>query len=272
MTRIFATYSIKGGVGKTTTAVNLAYLSAREGSRTLLWDLDPQAAATYLLRVKPKIKGGGKSLVRGRSELGRLIRGSDFPGLDLLPADASYRHMDLHLAGIKRPIQRLARVLAPLRHDYDVIILDCPPSLSLVSESVFRAAATLLVPMIPAPLPARTLDQLQQFLYEAKGSTAKPTSKRGRPPETLAFFTMVDRRRRIHRDILEGMLGSRPEVLATCIPSTTSLELMGVRRAPVEEFQPKSAAAQSYRELWAEIGARHDRVQPPTAERGVSPR
>ena len=245
MTLILASYSIKGGVGKTTTAVNLAYLSAKEGSRTLLWDLDPQAAATYLLRVKPKVKGGGKSLVRGRSELNRLIRGSDFAGLDLLPADASYRHMDLHLAHTKHPTQRLARVLAPLRHDYDVIILDCPPSLSLVSESVFRAAATLLVPMIPAPLPARTLDQLHQFLSNEKGR---------RRPQTLAFFTMVDKRRRIHREIVEGLIGSRPEVLSTCIPSTTSLELMGVRRAPVEDFQPKSAAARSYRDLWAEIG------------------
>ncbi|HEX4863079.1 MAG TPA: AAA family ATPase [Acidimicrobiales bacterium] len=256
MTQILATYSIKGGVGKTTTAVNLAYLSAKQGSRTLLWDLDPQAAATYLLRVKPKIRGGGKSLIRGRSELGRLIRGSDFAGLDLLPADVSYRHMDLHLARSKRPTQRLARVLAPLRHDYDMIILDCPPSLSLVSESVFQAAATLLIPMIPAPLPARTLDQLQHFLSGDKHRPAKPGSKSRRQPQTLAFFTMVDRRRRIHREIIEDLTGNRSEVLATCIPSTTSLELMGVRRSPVEDFQPKSAAAESYRALWAEIGTR----------------
>ncbi len=260
MTRILATYSIKGGVGKTTTAVNLAYLSAKEGSRTLLWDLDPQGAATYLLRIKPKIKGGGKSLIRGRSELERLVRGSDFEGLDILPADASYRHMDLHLARTKRPTQQLARVLAPLRHDYDLIILDCPPSLSLVSESVFRAAATLIVPMIPAPLPARTLDQLEQFLGDGgsdilKRRAAKPA--KGHPrPRTLAFFTMVDKRRRLHRDILEQLVGSRPEVLFTTVPSTTALELMGVKRSPLEDFQPRSPAAQSYRDLWQEINTK----------------
>ena len=260
MTRILATYSIKGGVGKTTTAVNLAYLSARQGSRTLLWDLDPQAAATYLLRVKPKVKGGGKSLIRGRSELQRLIRGSDFEGLDILPADASYRHMDLHLARTKRPTQRLARVLAPLRHEYDMIILDCPPSLSLVSESVFRAAATLLVPMIPAPLPARTLDQLEQFLGDRHSANPKPrtakASKGHSRPQTLAFFTMVDKRRRLHRDIVEQMASSRPEVLSTTVPATTALELMGVKRSPVEDFQPRSPAAQSYRDLWQEINAK----------------
>lgn len=256
MTRILATYSIKGGVGKTTTAVNLAYLSAKEGSRTLLWDLDPQAAATYLFRVKPKVKGGGRSLIRGRTELDRLIRGSDFDGLDLLPADTSYRHMDLHLAGTKRPTQRLARVLAPLRHDYDVIILDCPPSLSLVSESVFVAAATLLVPMIPAPLPARTLDQLRQFLAKQqpkKSSRDARSSKLHAPPQSLAFFTMVDMRRRLHRDIIDELVSSRPEVLSTVIPATTTFEMMGVRRSPVEEFQPRSAAAEAYRDLWREI-------------------
>jgi chromosome partitioning protein len=256
LTRILATYSIKGGVGKTTTAVNLAHLSAREGHRTLLWDLDPQAAATYLLRVKPKVKGGGKSLVRGRSELGSLIRGSDFDGLDLLPADVSYRHMDLHLARTKRPTQRLARVLAPLRHDYEVIILDCPPSLSLVSESVFRAAATLLVPMIPAPLPARTLDQLQTFLETDRRNRHGSDEKRHRRANALAFFTMVDRRRRIHRDTVDDLLASRADVLSTCIPATTSLEMMGIKRAPVEVFQANGAAARAYRDLWAELGSR----------------
>ena len=272
MTRILATYSIKGGVGKTTTAVNLAYLSAKEGSRTLLWDLDPQAAATYLLRIKPKVKGGGKSLVRGRTELGGLIRGSDFEGLDLLPADASYRHMDLHLARTKRPTQRLARVLAPLRHDYDLIILDCPPSLSLVSESVFRAAATLLVPMIPAPLPARTLEQLQAFLTKERRASKRPASNEQAPTQALAFFTMVDRRRKIHREIVEQMADSRPELLSTCIPATTSLELMGIRRSPVEEFQPKGAAALSYRDLWEEIGERIGSNPPAEAELKVSQR
>ena len=106
--RVFATYSIKGGVGKTTSAVNLAYLSAADGARTLVWDLDPQGAATYLFRVKPRVKGGGNALVRGRSDVDRLIRGTDFEYLDLLPADLSYRHMDLHLDRAKQPTRRLA--------------------------------------------------------------------------------------------------------------------------------------------------------------------
>ena len=101
MTRVLATYNIKGGVGKTSAAVNLATLAAHDGSETLLWDLDPQGASTYLFRVKPKIKGGGSKLVRGKTEADGQIKGTDTEGLDLLPADFSYRHMDLALDGAK---------------------------------------------------------------------------------------------------------------------------------------------------------------------------
>ena len=95
--KILATYNIKGGVGKTASAVNLAWMAARDGIPTLVWDLDPQAAATYYFRIKPKIKGGGRGLVSGKHALEDLIKGTDFEGLDLLPADFSYRHLDLLL-------------------------------------------------------------------------------------------------------------------------------------------------------------------------------
>ncbi|MBV9660623.1 MAG: ParA family protein [Acidimicrobiales bacterium] len=242
--RVIAAYSIKGGVGKTTTAVNLAYLSAVEGARTLVWDLDPQGAASYMFRVKPRVKGGGRRLVRGRLDVDSLIRGTDFDRLDLLPADLSYRHMDLHLDTTKRPTRQLARVLAPVRDQYDTVVLDCPPSLSLVSESVFEAAARVLVPMVPAPLPARTLDQLQAFL--------KAREMR-RPPKVMAFFTMVDRRRKLHREIITELAGTRPEVLAAEVPASTTFEQMGMRQAPVEIFAPRSSAAAAYRKLWDEI-------------------
>ena len=100
--KIFATYNIKGGVGKTTAAVNLAYLSAVDGHRTLLWDLDPQGAASFLFRIKPRVKGGGKALIRGTKALDDAIKGTDFENLDLLPADFTYRNMDLILGARTR--------------------------------------------------------------------------------------------------------------------------------------------------------------------------
>ena len=101
--RVIATYNIKGGVGKTTAAVNLAYLAARDGLRTLLWDLDPQAAATYMFRVRPRVKGGGKALIRGTRSLDEAIKGTDFDRLDLLPGDFTYRNMDLLLDAGEEP-------------------------------------------------------------------------------------------------------------------------------------------------------------------------
>ena len=164
MSRVLATYNIKGGVGKTSAAVNLAYLAARDGARTLVWDLDPQGASTYLFRIKPRVKGGGRKLVRGKSDVDALIKGTDHERLDLLPADFSYRHMDLALDATKHPTQRLAAVLAPLADEYDYVFLDCPPSISLVSESVFEAADALLVPLIPATLSSRTFGQLRKLV------------------------------------------------------------------------------------------------------------
>ncbi|MCK5382161.1 MAG: AAA family ATPase, partial [Gammaproteobacteria bacterium] len=109
--KVIATYNIKGGVGKTATAVNLAWLAAREGAPTLVWDLDPQGAASYYFRIKPRIKGGGKRLVQGKRDLDDFIRGTDYELLDLLPADFSYRNMDLFLEQAKNPVRQLHKLL-----------------------------------------------------------------------------------------------------------------------------------------------------------------
>ncbi len=250
--RIYAIYNIKGGVGKTTTAVNLAYLAAQSGLRTVLWDLDPQGAASFMFRVKPKVKGGGRAIISGKRLLDDAIKGTDFDNLDLIPADFTYRNMDLLLdLGDARPddtpggkpARTLSKLLAPLSAACDAVFLDCPPSVSLVSENVLHAADVVVVPLIPTTLSVRTLEQLSDFIDEFKGHR----------PEILAFFSMVDRRKKLHREITEKLAVQRYDVASTVIPALSVIEVMSVERAPVAVYAPASAAAKAYRALWAEL-------------------
>ena len=234
-----ATYSIKGGVGKTSAAVNLGTLAARDGVRTLIWDLDPQGAASFLLRIKPKVKGGGRGLIRGKGDPLEVVKGTDFGGLDLLPADFSYRHLDIELDKRKKPLQRLRGILGRLDGDYDLAILDCAPSISLVSESVFNAADLLLVPIIPSALSVRTFEQLRAFL------AAGPQPA----PEILAFFSIVNHRKNLHKELTATL----PGVAGTAIPSASVVEQMGVRRAPLVTTRPRDPAALAYTALWDEL-------------------
>jgi chromosome partitioning protein len=244
--KIFATYNIKGGVGKTAAAVNLGYLAAGDGYRVLLWDLDPQGAASFLFRVKPRVKGGGKALIEGRRPVDGAIKGTDFDNLDLLPADFTYRNLDLVLDDAKRPARRLASLLAPLKGEYDAVFLDCPPSISLLSESVLRAADLVLVPLIPTTLSVRTLDQLTEFVGGFNGNA----------PDVLAFFSMLDRRKRLHTQIAAELPTQRANVAAAAIPALSVVEQMSVHRSPVAAFAPRSLAARRYAALWDEARER----------------
>jgi chromosome partitioning protein len=245
MATILATYNIKGGVGKTSAAVNLAYLAARDGHRTLLWDLDPQAASTFLFRVRPKVDGGSEDLINRRTPVLDQIKATDHPRLDLLPADFSYRHMDLALDAFKRPTRRLAKVLEPLAAEYDYIFLDCPPSISLVSEAVFEAADALLVPIIPATLSARTFEQLNELAAGADG------------PHVYAFFSMVEVRKSLHRTVMARLRSlHHVTMLGAAIPSSDEIERMGEERDPVSAYAPGSPAAMSYEALWWDVRRR----------------
>jgi cellulose biosynthesis protein BcsQ len=243
MTTVVALYNIKGGVGKTSASVNLAWLAADGGARTLLWDLDPQGAATFLLRIRPKVKGGARKLVGGKADVGSLLKGTDHELLDLLPADFSYRNMDLELGEVKRPTKGLARVLAGVAGDYEFVFLDCPPAISLASESVFGAADVLLVPLIPSPLSLRTFDQLHRFV----------TSEVKNPPRILAFFSMADGRKRLHREVIEELSAAHAGVLSSVIPAASDVERMALHRRVLAQRAPRCRAGLAYEALWAEL-------------------
>jgi cellulose biosynthesis protein BcsQ len=244
--KVLATWSIKGGVGKTSAAANLAYLAARDGRRTLLWDLDPQGAATYLFSVRDKVKGGSAGLVHARGELDERIRKTAVERLDVLPATLRLRDLDLALDAVKRPTERIKRLLESVSSEYDAVVLDCPPSVSLVSENVVHAADVILVPVVPAALSVRTFDQVLDFVAAVAET----------PPIVLGFLSMVDKRRRLHRELVEELQVRHNVVAMTPIQDSSTIERMGERRAPVVKFAPRSAPAQAYEQLWIEVARR----------------
>ena len=239
---ILALYSNKGGVGKTAGAVNLSFLAARGGYHTLLVDLDPQSAATYYFRVKPKLKRESRGLPDGKA-LDASIKATDFDNLELLPGDFSHRNLDIAFAERKRRTRRLDIALRRLREEYDLIILDCPPTIDILAENIFNAADRLLVPLIPTTLSIRTFEQLRGFLFE-QGPGA---------PGLLAYFSMVDGRRTMHREIMAALRERYDGILATAIPELSLIEQMGTHRQPVPAFAPRSAAARAYESLWDEV-------------------
>jgi chromosome partitioning protein len=250
--KIIAVTNIKGGVGKTTTAVNLSYLCAASGRATLLWDLDPQGGATYTLRGEAGAGASPKKLLGGKRDLPELVLATGYPRLDLLPADFSYRNFDVHLSRRKRPTERLLKMSRPLRKVYSALFLDCAPGISLLSENVLRAADAIIVPVLPTPLSVRMLVELRDFIVGEGWMDLM----------ILPFFSMVDHRRSLHNDIMASTRDEFPGMLAIEVPYWSEIERMSLRRAPIPAYAPGSAAAQRYAALWSEITVRMGELPP----------
>lgn len=241
--KILSSYSIKGGVGKTALAVNLAFALREAGHRTLLLDLDPQGAAAFYFRVSSAQKFRMRDTQSLAEGLRRNIRESDFAGLDIIPSNLGYRHFDILLDGMAKRRRQLRRVLEEFEPDYDVILMDCPPNITLLSENVFRASDAILVPVIPTVLSRRTLEQLAGFFRDED-----------LPCEMLRpFFSMVQKRNKMHREIMDDLPALHPGFLKTVIPFSADVEKMGVHRMPLLAYSHACEAAKAYRALCDEI-------------------
>lgn len=234
MMRVLAIAAVKGGVGKTTAAVNLAYLAARAGARTLLVDLDPQGAASYLLRADG---AGSESPADG------AVRATDIARLEVLPAPPRWMVAG---GGPDASLPDPAWVHDTLRAVadwYDEVVLDCPPGRNALTDGILAAADTVAVPLVPSPLSLRTLAAVYDRVAQLGGSQ----------PTVHPFFSLVDRRRRLHRDTIETVQLEHPETLSAPVPYSADIERMGVVLAPVARFAPQCAASRAFDAIRAEL-------------------
>mgnify|MGYP002628156133 CR=1 FL=1 len=245
--KIIACYSNKGGVGKTATAVNMAYSFAANGQRTLLCDLDPQGASTFYFQVKPAKKLDVNRFLNDKERFVKSIRESDFVNLDILPANMSFRDFDIFLKDIRNSDTRIKKTLKTIKDDYDIVILDCSPNISTLSESIFKVADAILVPVIPTPLSQRTFVQLMEFFQEHGLDTQK----------IKPFFSMVQTIKALHSETIVDLVKQYPkQFLTNYIPFNSDIEKMGVYLQPVIHTSATGTAALAYQALFDELLAK----------------
>ncbi len=236
-----ALYNLKGGVGKTASCVNFAYLASKDGYKTLLWDIDPQGSTSFYYQVKPKYKGIRKLMTRD-ANLEEGIMSTSYENLDIIPADHSARSFDIMMDEMKSSKKRLKGIIQQLSDEYDFVFIDCPPGFSVLAENIFNAADIMLMPVIPTTLSVRTYHMVKDYYKEKDIDLSK----------LMCFFTMVDLRKNMHNEIMEDLYKDK-RFFENYIPYLSDVEKMGIHRAPLEEFAKSSYAAQCYRDLWTEI-------------------
>jgi cellulose biosynthesis protein BcsQ len=239
---VIALYHLKGGVGKTASCVNFAYLASLDGYRTLLWDLDPQGSTSFYLQGKLQAKGGIRKLLGAETDVKDAIQPSGYENLDLLSADTSAKSMDLLIEAFMQSKKKLKNMLSGLSKSYDFVFIDCPPGLSAISENVFHAADIILMPVIPTTLSIRTYHMVRDY-FKDKGLDQS---------RLMCFFTMVDLRKNMHHETMEELYKDK-RFFANYVPYLSDIEKMGSHQAPLETFAHSSYAAQCYRDLWEEM-------------------
>ncbi len=240
-------YNLKGGVGKTASCVNFAYMAAKDGYRTLLWDLDPQGASSFYYNAQPTSKSSAKKIIEHSISIADAVMHTEYENLDIIPADMSARKLDLLLEennSSKKYLKSLRAMAVDMETatDYDFVFIDCPPGFSALAENVIHSSDAVLMPVIPTTLSVRTYELVKEHFEAKKIALDKLT----------CFFTMVDSRKNMHNDVMTSLYKDK-RFFSHYIPYLSDVEKMGTHNAPLEVFAPSSYAATCYRALWNEI-------------------
>jgi chromosome partitioning protein len=251
MSRVYAVANQKGGVGKTTTAVNVAACVAEAGYTTLLVDVDPQANATVGLGLPRATSPGLYSVLIGESSAESALVETRVPGLSILPAGEGLAGADVELPRIQGFEGRLREVLHPVRNSFEYVLLDCPPSLGPLAVNALVAADRVIVPV-----------QTEYFALEGLAGLLETLAlvQRELNPRLIVagmLLTMQDNRTRLGRDVEREVREHFPElVFDTVIPRNVRIGEAPSYGLPVIHHDPHSAGAEAYFELAKELAAR----------------
>ena len=253
---VFTIANQKGGVGKTTTAVNLAAALAERKVHTLVVDLDPQANATSALGVE---KFEGKSLygpLRGEGSAFEMLTPTAWPHLALIPSEVDLAAIEIELAQQPNYLMRLRSVLEPLRSSggYRAIIIDCPPALGMLSMNSLAAADHLLIALQCEYMALEGLGQILKVVDRLKSAGVNPTLDVGG-----IIMTMFDSRTNLSKQVVDEVRQHLSHKLFdTLIPRTVRLSEAPSFGQPILAYDPHGPGATAYRALGKEVAARFD--------------
>ncbi len=252
LTRTIAVANQKGGVGKTTTCVNLGAGLGRAGYRVLLVDLDPQANATSGLGYnKRETRPGVYSLLRGEERVERAVIKTPFFNLHLLPSNPDLTASEIELLDQEEREYRLRKILSPLRGDYAYILIDCPPSLNILTINALACSDSLIIPLQCEYYALEGLSQLLEVLDLVKERLNAGLEIEG------VLLTMSDSRTNLSLQVIEEVKNHfQDKVFKTIIPRNIRLGEAPSFGKPVIYYEEKSTGAAGYLNLTDEILAR----------------